>query len=366
MNARSVCQICALTLLTANVALAAPVTYYVKNVPGDVGDDGESGLSDTKAWETIGKVNTEFSNGTFKAGDTILLKCGSQWAERLVVAQSGDTTNGDITIGAYGSGEKPILGYDLKLSGWTATSGRTNVYQVTVTPEIHIVNGYLLPTGLGAAAGYFRIYRLETDVAGVESREGSFYWASSILYVHPFDNTDLTTSASKEMYGNTQGFLDTASIDVTDEEHITIQDVHPVCNAAGIWGNPAQHVTVKDCRMSGSAQATRFEEESSVESGHIVIHDNDARYNSNGFKFVGTGDLTVYDNTIAHTWIVLGHGEDRRGCPCRRSTDRRRQSQGWLGALLAAARCIGCVERTARSTGSDPEAVQRDSRQRSR
>ena len=128
MNARSVCQVCALVLLAANVALAAPVTYYVKNG----GNDGLSGLSDTKAWATIAKVNTEFNNGTFKAGDSILLKCGSKWGEQLVITQSGDTTDGDFALaggfwpGASGSTGGCVRDPEWQCDGDTDGDGQVN------------------------------------------------------------------------------------------------------------------------------------------------------------------------------------------------------------------------------------------------
>jgi hypothetical protein len=75
-------------------------TYYVKTG----GNDSSSGLSDSDAWATLGKVQ----RSQFKPGDRILLKCGSKWNERLEFPSSG-TTDKYITFSSYGTGDKPKM-----------------------------------------------------------------------------------------------------------------------------------------------------------------------------------------------------------------------------------------------------------------
>jgi len=96
---------------TAKTSLAT--TYYVSNA----GSDGNNGLTPETAWQTIDHVN----NRTFEPGDSILFRRGDTWRESLIVSSSG-ISNGWITYGAYGSGDKPrILGSE-QATGWTEVS----------------------------------------------------------------------------------------------------------------------------------------------------------------------------------------------------------------------------------------------------
>lgn len=75
-------------------------TYYVKNG----GNDNASGLSDAEAWATLSKVQ----NSRFNPGDSVLLKCGSTWNERLDFPSSG-SANADILLSSYGTGDQPKM-----------------------------------------------------------------------------------------------------------------------------------------------------------------------------------------------------------------------------------------------------------------
>ena len=68
------------------------------------GNDGNTGLSESTAWKTIAKVNAS----KFNPGDQILFKRGGSWSENLTFPSSGSAGN-PITVGAYGSGNAPII-----------------------------------------------------------------------------------------------------------------------------------------------------------------------------------------------------------------------------------------------------------------
>lgn len=86
-------------------------TYYVDKTTGD---DGDSGLTEELAWETINKVNIS----SFNAGDSILFKRGEIWREQLTVPSSG-SDGSPITFGAYGSGADPIISGSDVVTTWT-------------------------------------------------------------------------------------------------------------------------------------------------------------------------------------------------------------------------------------------------------
>lgn len=92
-----------------------PGTYYVDQT---LGDDDNDGLSTDNPWKTISKVNSS----SFIPGDQILFKKGEVWREKLTVPSSGSAADA-ITIGAYGTGDAPIItAYD-EVTGWTEASG---------------------------------------------------------------------------------------------------------------------------------------------------------------------------------------------------------------------------------------------------
>ena len=92
-------------------------TYFVKNG----GNDSASGLSDAEAWATLRKVQ----NSHFNPGDSILLKCGSTWNERLDFPSSG-APGKTILFSSYGSGDQPKM-MRLYLS-WKSYLTVSNIY----------------------------------------------------------------------------------------------------------------------------------------------------------------------------------------------------------------------------------------------
>jgi len=100
-------KIFTILFLFINLTLSA-TNYYVKNA----GADGNTGLSDAQAWQTLSKV----SGFTFSAGDTIFFKRGSTWRESLTVHNAG-TAVSQIVYSSYGTGLSPtFLGSNQALS----------------------------------------------------------------------------------------------------------------------------------------------------------------------------------------------------------------------------------------------------------
>ena len=77
-------------------------TYYVDAAGGN---DSNSGASESAAWKTITKVN----NSSFSPGDQILFKRGGIWTGKTLSIPSDGAEGNHITIGAYGTGDKPAI-----------------------------------------------------------------------------------------------------------------------------------------------------------------------------------------------------------------------------------------------------------------
>lgn len=328
MNAKSVSQTCAPALglmLLAHTVLAG-TTFYVKNG----GNDNANGTSDGEAWATINRVHEEFEAvvNPIGPGDSVLFKCGDKWDEQLVITQSGSESGGSIdwiTIGAYGSGNRPIIGYDEVLSGWSATGGGyDDVYEISTTGigEVFTVSE---KANSGQWADYFRVYSrksgedLDAALTAVQDQEGSMHWddGGDKLYVHAFDDTDLSGTPIKTLYGNTRGLfnddsLEFGAIRTNDESYIKIQNVHAVCQGYGIGGMDNHHILLQDCRVSGNYRGARFgnRDHASTDAHNITVYDSDVRHNGDGLLFDGANDLLVYDNTLSDTWVRVS-GEDQ-------------------------------------------------------
>lgn len=132
-----------LCLLITSVSYGA--TYYVCNG----GNDNSAGTSEGTAWATITKVNDAWSDGTIVAGDNILFRRGDTWYGTITVSRAG-TSGSPITIGAYGTGEKPTITGFTDIASWTVHSG--SVYRATVSNSENQTNMVIIdgqPVGMG-------------------------------------------------------------------------------------------------------------------------------------------------------------------------------------------------------------------------
>ncbi len=118
--------------------------YYIKNG----GNDAAAGTSDGTAWETITKVNAEWDAGTFAPGDQILFKKGNTFYGMIIVKEGG-SSGSPISIGAYGTGDAPIITGWTEVTGWTSYA--TGIWYKAITtqstPNILLKDGVSTPFG---------------------------------------------------------------------------------------------------------------------------------------------------------------------------------------------------------------------------
>lgn len=132
-----------LTIFLALLTIPLTATeYYVKST----GSDSNTGLSDAQAWQTISKVNTEWAAGTFAAGDFIYFRRGDTFYGTLAITESG-TSSANITVGAYGTGENPVLSGFQTLTEWEGTDPYHHDLSPESTPNILLLDGSNTPLG---------------------------------------------------------------------------------------------------------------------------------------------------------------------------------------------------------------------------
>ena len=83
--------------------VSSATTYYIRSD----GSDAADGISDFTAWATTARVSNAMS--IFKPGDSILFKRGDTWTNSVINIGTAGISGNNITIGAYGTGSKPII-----------------------------------------------------------------------------------------------------------------------------------------------------------------------------------------------------------------------------------------------------------------
>jgi uncharacterized repeat protein (TIGR02059 family) len=106
--------------------IVSGTTYYISSA----GNDAANGLSEATAWKTTAKVNSAFS--TFKPGDKILFRRGDIFYGTINVTVAGSAGN-PITIGAYGTGNGPVISGFTTLTEWTSYGD--GIYYKAVSAE---------------------------------------------------------------------------------------------------------------------------------------------------------------------------------------------------------------------------------------
>jgi parallel beta-helix repeat protein len=162
------------------------ITYYVKNG----GSDGAAGTSDATAWGTITKVNTVWAAGTFAPGDSILFKRGNTFYGTITISESG-TIGSPIILGAYGTGDKPIITGLSTLSDWTLYSG--NIYQASVSgaeaeTNMVLIDGISTAMGRYPDAGTWLTYTTATSSSITDPElPDSPNWTGAEIAINKYD-----------------------------------------------------------------------------------------------------------------------------------------------------------------------------------
>ena len=205
------------TLLAGLVLAASPAlatTYYVS----PSGNDANSGTSQGQAWRTIGRVNQ--LGGGLQPGDQVLFERGGVFRGRINVQTSG-TSGNPITIGAYGSGDAPVIAGSEVVTGWTNHGG--NIWKAPVGQPVRylFVNGALQQLARYPDTGWARTDNCtstSTTDATLNQAAGHFNgatlvirttnWSYDTAHVSAFSNGVLThTSTGNNMGAQQWGYF---------------------------------------------------------------------------------------------------------------------------------------------------------------
>ena len=149
-------------------------TYYVNNMGGN---DGNSGTSESAAWNSLSKVN---SFG-FNSGDIVSFKCGDRFSGTTISGKS------NITFNSYGSGDRPVI------------DGESSIKCINLDGQSNITfTGLKIVNGLPACINLWRCDNVTIESCNVDSSKGGDYHNANIYTGY---GTNLTIKNSTINYG---------------------------------------------------------------------------------------------------------------------------------------------------------------------
>ena len=141
-----------LILLLLLVSLLGHSTNYYLHSGGSDSNTGAIG----QPWQTIAKVNSVWATGGFNAGDSILFARNQEFSGTLNLIATG---NSGVIIGAYGTGEKPIISGVISLDNWVSNGANVYAHKYTAesSPNLLLINGTQFAKGRFPNTGWLTV-----------------------------------------------------------------------------------------------------------------------------------------------------------------------------------------------------------------
>ena len=159
--------------------------YYFSSSTGDDNRTNIQAQNPSTPWKTLSKLNSYFSS--LLPGDSVLLKKGDIFYGSIRINKSGTATQ-PIVIGAYGSGDKPIITGLKEVTGWTDVGGNIWESSVTVcksTLNLVTIDGKIAQIGRYPNAGTFLTYESFSGTASITDNQlsGTPNWTGAEVYI---------------------------------------------------------------------------------------------------------------------------------------------------------------------------------------
>jgi hypothetical protein len=197
-------------LLPAPAALAAGTSYYVNCSAGTNGTGTQS-----SPWNSVGSVNS----ATFAAADSILFAAGTTCTGQLTPAGSG-TSGSPITMGAYGSGAKPVIDANgatgpvihlLNQQYWEI--GGLELTNAASSPAYR--SGVLAENSSGGALHHIRVH--DMNIHHISGWAGGWYATNAGVGVQTDHTTPVSTWDDVVVENNTFDHVDRIAVAVTPD-----------------------------------------------------------------------------------------------------------------------------------------------------
>jgi parallel beta-helix repeat protein len=136
---------------------AQAATYYFSSVSGDDSRTSAQAKSASTPWRSLDKLYAYFTS--LRSGDSVLLKRGETFYGSISIRTSG-VKGSPIVIGAYGTGDKPVITGLTALSNWEAVgNGIYESYNPSLGTNLNmlLLNDAHQPIGRYPNKGYLKL-----------------------------------------------------------------------------------------------------------------------------------------------------------------------------------------------------------------
>lgn len=254
-------------LLTPNVTFATGATYYFSIS----GSDSNNGLSAGAPKQNISTALT-----LMNAGNTILFKRGDAWYNAsLNLTNKAGTASDPITIGAYGTGPKPVIAGMYRLdTGWTNVPG-TNRWQKSINGSTSLDAYRVFVNGIP-----------KQKVTSANDVDQLHEWAvaGGIVYLYTGSSTIAPTNVEVIAYNLSSVVV------MENTEHVTIKDIDFRGGSYGrvIWVKaPSSHLTFDNLIVQRAVQG-------GIQIGNSGTNPDDTSYVSH---------ITITNSLIDKVWL---------------------------------------------------------------
>lgn len=354
-----------LSVIFSNYAGAK--TYYFSATSGNDSRTSSQAQSSSTPWKTINKLNSVFS--ILEPGDSVLFSRGDIFYGSVKPTASG-TLSQPIVIGAYGSGDKPVITGMLTLSDWTSIgNGKYESYNPSLGDATNVVTlnnvqyamgrypnrdaangGYLnfeshgtnfitddqlsSPAAWTGAELVVRTNRYVIDRVNITSHSGTKISYSPALSYEPIDgfgyfvqNDISTLDQVGEWYYNPDSkkmtvYFGSQVPDIYDVKASAVDNVVYVYDMSNIQfdniaftgGNKytvylysADNIVIKNCDITFSG----VDGISANNTNDLVIKNSQIRYSNNiGINLSNSVDGIIRSNKISNTSLLQGLGQN--------------------------------------------------------
>lgn len=227
----------------------APVWGSAYYVSAD-GNDNSDGRTEGTAWKTI----TRAMQQNYTAGEALLFRRGDRFYGSYILKVPTPNGSARWTIGAYGSGDKPIIDAYVVLDvagAWVQTS--TNIWRIAMNNPANY-NGNLPRAGgwtYAWNAGHLRVgeatYGVLRGSTAALAAQWEFFGADPYLYIYSVGNPTTVAAAS----GGLRAAIETNGIALRSNTEIRDLEITGVGRNAitSTGGGNCENIVIADCHI---------------------------------------------------------------------------------------------------------------------
>ncbi|MCU7550615.1 right-handed parallel beta-helix repeat-containing protein [Chitinophagaceae bacterium LB-8] len=281
-------------------------TYYF-SASGNDSYSASQAKSSSTPWKSINKLNAIWS--TLQPGDVVLFKRGDTFYGTIKPTKSG-SSSAPITIGAYGSGNDPVITGSITLSSWTSVgSGRYESYNASLGSTVAMVtmNGVVqelgrYPNSNASNKGYLNFESKGTSSITDNELPSSPNWAGAEVVIRSahwiLDRLKITSHS-----GHTLSYSPAANYSLKPGYGYFIQNDVRTLDKQGEWAYKAS--TKKLTVHFGSSSPSNYKVKASVLTNVVYI---------SGYNYITLTNLTFEGSNDDVMFIKSSTGTQVLNC----------------------------------------------------